>query len=329
MFSHLFNFSAVSFVGFFAVQCSAKFLLETLPTLPELTTLQSYVRQLPRLSAKLDTVDNYTLLAPTNEAFDSWLGGANPQPTLDDIEAILFYHLLRGIYPVASLSPSPKFTASFLTNSSYTNVTAGQSVQLSQDSKKFPLIRSGNGTNASITTSDIVATGGLIQIVSSVLQIPEREPIVVRDAKLSFFVGLLTKGGFLNTERDEFTTTLTNIRDTVYFAPNTEQALSQFSNITITSTDQLSNLLKYHVVSDRLLYSTDLKDGMNLTTLQGANLTIRVGDDGGKFVNGAKILETDFLVANGVLHTIDGLWQSSKSSEQYISISATLITWRV
>lgn len=45
---------------------------------------------------------------------------------------------------------------------------------------------------------------------------------------------------------------------------------------------------------------------MNLTTLQGANLTIRVGDDGSKFVNGAKILETDFLVANGVLHTIDG-----------------------
>ncbi|KAH6718692.1 FAS1 domain-containing protein [Leptodontidium sp. MPI-SDFR-AT-0119] len=306
MFSRVFIFSAVCFLGFFAVQCSAKFLLETIPTFPELTQLQSYVEQLPQLSAELSKVDNYTLLAPTNEAFDSWLGEANPQPTLDDIEATLYYHLLHGIYPVASFTSLPKFTASFLTNSSYTNVTAGQTAQLSQDSRNFPLIRSGNGTNTSITSSDVVATGGLIQIVSSVLQIPKREPIVVRDAKLSFFVGLLTEGGFLSTERDEFTTQLTNIPDTVYFAPNTEQALSQFSNITVASTDQLSDLLKYHVVSGRLLYSTDLKDGMNLTTLQGANLTIRVGDDGSKFVNGAKILETDFLVANGVLHTIDG-----------------------
>lgn len=153
MFSRVFIFSAVCFLGFFAVQCSAKFLLETIPTFPELTQLQSYVEQLPQLSAELSKVDNYTLLAPTNEAFDSWLGEANPQPTLDDIEATLYYHLLHGIYPVASFTSLPKFTASFLTNSSYTNVTAGQTAQLSQDSRNFQLIRSGNGTNTSITSS--------------------------------------------------------------------------------------------------------------------------------------------------------------------------------
>ncbi|PVH78768.1 Fasciclin-domain-containing protein, partial [Cadophora sp. DSE1049] len=253
----------------------------------------------------LDKVDNYTLLAPTNEAFDTWLSTANPQPTLEDIEATLYYHLLHGTYPVASFSSSTQFISSFLTNASYSNVTAGQTVQLAVDIGGLPLIRSGNGTNTSIITSDVVATGGLIQIVSSVLQIPKREPIVVRDAKLSFFIGLLTKAGFLSTDRDELTTELTNLPDTVYFTPNTEEALSQFSNITVTSADQLSDLLKYHIVSRRLLYSNDLKDGMNLTTLQGTNLTIRVGKDGSKFVNGAKILEPDFLVANGVLHTID------------------------
>lgn len=151
-----------------------------------------------------------------------------------------------------------------------------------------------------------MATGGLIHTISSVLEIPEREPIVVRDAKLSFFISLLTRAGFLSTDRDELTTELTNLPDTIYFAPNTEEALAQFSNTNVSSADQLSDLLKYHVVSGTLLYSTDLKDGMNLTTLQGTNLTISVDGDGSKFVNGAKILEPDFLVANGVLHTIDG-----------------------
>lgn len=144
-----------------------------------------------------------------------------------------------------------------------------------------------------------------MQIVASVLQIPQREPIVVRDAQLSFFIGLLTKGGFLSASRDVFTTQLTNIPNTIYFAPNTPNALSQFPNISTNAAERLTELLEYHVVSGKVLYSTDLRDGMNLTTIEGRNLTIRVAKDGTKFVNGAKIMETDFLVANGVLHTID------------------------
>ncbi|KAH7403811.1 FAS1 domain-containing protein [Cadophora sp. MPI-SDFR-AT-0126] len=304
------------------VRCSAKILLETIPTFPELSQLQSYIEKLPRLSAELDRVDNYTLLAPTNDAFDTWLSAASPQPTLEDIEATLYYHLLHGIYPITSFSSLTQFVPSFLTNSSYSNVTAGQTVQLALENKRLPLIRSGNGTNTSISTSDVVATGGLIQIVSSVLQIPEREPIVVRDAKLTFFIGLLTKAGFLSTDRDELTTKLTNLPDTTYFAPNTEKALAQFSTINVTSADQLSALLKYHVVSGKILYSTDWADGMNLTTLQGTNLTISVGSDGSKFVNGARILERDFLVANGVLHTIDNLLDPQNITTPFQSTSS-------
>jgi uncharacterized surface protein with fasciclin (FAS1) repeats len=116
---------------------------------------------------------------------------------------------------------------------------------------------------------------------------------------------LLNKGGFLSTERDEFTTNLTDLPDCIYFAPNTEAALSQFPGTAATSTDRLSELIEYHVVSGAVLYSSDMRDGMILRTIQGSNLTIRFGHDGAKFVNGAKILQTDLLVANGVLHTID------------------------
>lgn len=135
----------------FAVQCTAKLLLETIPTFPELSQLQGYIERLPRLSAQLKNVDNYTFLAPTNDAFDSFLAS---DTTLDEIEATLFYHLLHGIHPVASFTEALHFVPSFLTNSSYTNVTDGQNVQLSlsNSGSKLPLIRSGNRTTTSITT---------------------------------------------------------------------------------------------------------------------------------------------------------------------------------
>lgn len=305
--SNTWGYVLIYFFAVFTAQCSAKALLETIPTFPELSQLQSYIEMLPRLSAELTNVDNYTLLAPTNDAFDAWLGTTTPEPTLDDIEATLFYHLIHGIYPVASFTKKPQFASSFLTNTSYTNVTSGQAIELSLSSSQSPLITSGNMTNTSITTTDVVTTGGLMQVVSSVLQIPQREPIVVRDAKLSFFIDLLNKGGFLSSERDEFTTNMTDLPNTIYFAPNTEASVLQFPTDEANSTDRLTELLEYHVVSGEVLYSSDFSDGMHLTTIQGSNLTIRVDQSGVIYVNEAKMLQTNFMVANGVLHTIDSM----------------------
>lgn len=51
-------------------------------------------------------------------------------------------------------------------------------------------------------------------------------------------------------------------------------------------------------------YSTLLKDGMQLKTAQGKNMTVTV-QDGEMFVNAAKVTATDYIVANGVVHVID------------------------
>jgi uncharacterized surface protein with fasciclin (FAS1) repeats len=153
MYSNTFSSFLPPLLLAFAAKCSAKLLLETIPTFPELSQLQSYIATLPRLSAELAKVDNYTFLAPTNDAFNSWLSTTTPQPTLEDIEATLFYHLVHGIYPVASFTSTLQSVPSFLTNASYTNVTAGQAVQLSLSSSKHPVIRTGNMTNTSIITT--------------------------------------------------------------------------------------------------------------------------------------------------------------------------------
>jgi uncharacterized surface protein with fasciclin (FAS1) repeats len=47
-----------------------------------------------------------------------------------------------------------------------------------------------------------------------------------------------------------------------------------------------------------------LQDGMSLKTVQGGNLSVSV-QDGVMYVNAAKIIASDYLVANGVVHVID------------------------
>lgn len=68
---------------------------------------------------------------------------------------------------------------------------------------------------------------------------------------------------------------------------------------------EAESLFKYHVVQGQVVYSSDFETGLQLQTLQGTNLTITVEDDGTKYANGAKILATDYLVSNGVLHTLE------------------------
>lgn len=51
-------------------------------------------------------------------------------------------------------------------------------------------------------------------------------------------------------------------------------------------------------------YSSTLKNGQTLTTTTGQKLTITISG-GNVFVNDAKVLLPDTLVANGVVHVID------------------------
>jgi uncharacterized surface protein with fasciclin (FAS1) repeats len=93
--------------------------------------------------------------------------------------------------------------------------------------------------------------------------------------------------------------------DTTFFLPNTENALDWFNSVsTNISADNLTALFDYHLVANTVLYSSDLVNGTVLQTHQGDNLTITLlGSD--IYVNSAKILQSDYLVANGVVHTLD------------------------
>jgi uncharacterized surface protein with fasciclin (FAS1) repeats len=66
---------------------------------------------------------------------------------------------------------------------------------------------------------------------------------------------------------------------------------------------KLANVLTYHVVSGELM-AADLKDGAELTTVQGGKLKVSVKDHKVMIAN-AHVTTADVCATNGVVHLID------------------------
>ena len=67
----------------------------------------------------------------------------------------------------------------------------------------------------------------------------------------------------------------------------------------------LTDILLYHVVGAQAL-STDLSDGMAITTLNGEEVTVSITEEG-VFINGAQVILPDLMAGNGVVHVIDAV----------------------
>jgi uncharacterized surface protein with fasciclin (FAS1) repeats len=66
--------------------------------------------------------------------------------------------------------------------------------------------------------------------------------------------------------------------------------------------EKLAAVLKYHVVSGKVM-AKDVKTGA-VPTVQGKSLKVVV-DGGGVKVDQAKVVKTDIVASNGVIHVID------------------------
>ncbi|MGJ3241073.1 MAG: fasciclin domain-containing protein [Anaerolineae bacterium] len=78
----------------------------------------------------------------------------------------------------------------------------------------------------------------------------------------------------------------------------------------IGDTDLLASILTYHVVSGAV-FSTDLSDGLEVTTVNGATFTVNVSDDGVSITDGmgrtANVTAVDIEASNGVIHVLDNV----------------------
>lgn len=71
----------------------------------------------------------------------------------------------------------------------------------------------------------------------------------------------------------------------------------------LENTSELKSVLTFHVVEGKILLG-DLKDGQELTTLQGEKLTVKLGPEY-IMINDANITRPDMMASNGVIQVID------------------------
>jgi uncharacterized surface protein with fasciclin (FAS1) repeats len=94
------------------------------------------------------------------------------------------------------------------------------------------------------------------------------------------------------------------------FAP-TDEAFAKLPPGTVESLlkdiPALTSILTYHVVPGKVLAETVVTlNGKKVKTVNGAEVTVTVNADGVK-VDGAKVITTDIVTDNGVIHVIDSV----------------------
>jgi len=137
----------------------------------------------------------------------------------------------------------------------------------------------------------------VIHVIDRFLVLPETVSDTLTTANLTGLRGALNATDLLEA--------VDTTPDVTIFAPSTEAFANIGSALANASTEDIASILTYHVVNGTVGYSSGIANGTVLTTLNGANLTITIGEEGRIFVNSARVTIADILVANGVVHVID------------------------
>jgi len=263
-----------------------------------LTGLVSLLQSNPDLATALGGASNITLLAPSNDA----LGALNSSGILSSggqeglIQALLNYHVLVGVFNSSSITETPAFPATLLNDTVFANVTGGQVVEVRVEDDEVVAI-SGFKNNVTVTEADIAFDGGVIHVIDGLLTIPPNVSVIAQEAGLSAFLGAVNA--------TNLTEAVNTTPDLTIFAPNNgafEDISSALGNLTA---EEAASILQYHVINGTVAYSSTLSNG-SVPTLGGGNVTITI-IDGEVFVNRARVVTADVLIANGVLHVLDSV----------------------
>ena len=238
----------------------------------------------------------FTVFAPTDAAFGTLLEElqvtaedllANP-----DLASILLYHVASG-----------QVMSGDITDGMMVTTLNGQDITINITAEGVVI----NGT-ALVTVADLTADNGVVHVIDAVL-LPEpavtttvADIIIESPDHTVLELALVTAGLDVNLAGEgPFTV----------FAPTDAAFTTLLETLEVTAEDLLANpdlasILLYHVASGQVM-STDLSDGMTVTTLNGEDLTINITAEGVVINGTALVTVADLTADNGVVHVIDAV----------------------
>ena len=157
------TFSLLTAISFVSLSVSNP-LLATIKDIKSLNTLNSIITSSKNLTALFDTARDFTFLAPSNAALDTWFARDPFNTPALLATTLLKYHLLHGRFTTEAFTDESQFAHSFLDNSTYANVTGGQVVEIVKRDGQ-PVFSSGNKTLSSITLPPVSSMSQLSHIL--------------------------------------------------------------------------------------------------------------------------------------------------------------------
>jgi uncharacterized surface protein with fasciclin (FAS1) repeats len=245
------------------------------------------------LADDLSGVGPFTVFAPTDAAFAALPAGvidallADPTGALADV---LLYHVVGGLALSTDLSDG-QMIATLL----------GEDITVMIDMNGVFI------NDAQVIVADVLADNGVVHVIDAVLLPPPPQPtntildIVVNSADHNTLEAAVVAAGLQ--------TALSGTGPLTVFAP-TDAAFAALPAGTLDAlladpTGALTQVLLYHAVAGAAL-STDLADGMMITTIQGQDVTVTINANG-VFINDAQVIVADIIADNGVVHVIDAV----------------------
>lgn len=281
-------------------------IVETAAATPELSIL---VDALTAADGDLLTTlsgGNFTVLAPTNDAFAGFLS-ANGFASLDEVPTdvlsnILLNHVITGSVMSTDLaSAGSGYTTTNATNMDGDNLSLYFSTS---SGVEF------NG-QSSVVLADIPATNGVVHVVDAVIGLPTVVTFATTNPTFETLVAALTRDD-LSQDFVSILSTTDEPSPFTVFAPTNDAFASLLSELGVDSLGDidaatLELTLATHVVVEANVRSGDLTNGMNITTI-GDGLTVSL-DAGPQLIDLndriANIIAVDVQAYNGVVHVID------------------------
>lgn len=238
----------------------------------------------PAIANLLGSPGEYTVFAPTNDAFDD-VSDVTAGLDATQLADVLAYHAFPGSVTSDAV---PALADSLMENAYGINVTA-----LFDTSDGVAI----NG--ADVVVADIYTTNGVVHVIDEVL-LP---PTVVDLASVAGLTSLLDTVGAAS---GDLGTTLSGEGPFTVFAP-TNDAFDDIASVASTlSADELRDILLFHVVGgDYPVKSADLTAGEVPTLLADTSVTVDL--TAGVVVENANVVIADVHGTNGTVHVIDAV----------------------
>ncbi|EJU04730.1 FAS1 domain-containing protein [Dacryopinax primogenitus] len=263
---------------------------------------------------------NRTVFAPNDAAFAQV--PENVTSNLDELGNILRYHVVSGSFNASSFAMSPNHTImrTFLNDSSLVQLEGNKSQVLVADPSGGPVMLLNQPQNITVLQS-ATYDNLIIHVIDGVLTVPP--PLTgLNPSNISALLSA--------AQSSNLTDPVLASHGVTIFAPTDAAltgALGQLgqaaSNMTL-----IQAVLGNHIVNGTTLYSTSLAGASNLTSASGEPLMM-ISNSSGLFVmsanSTAKVVQSDILIENGVVHLIDGVllnpMSNSSAAESAYSVA--------